>query len=334
MIVEGRVISQQKSLYGVDTARGVVEATVRGLLKRGNRQPIAGDLVDVEIIGENPGMRGIVRAVKPRKNLLRRPSIANVDQVLVIVTAREPRIEPEMIDRLLACVEALELTAWLLFNKTDLLSTAERQRQIETIALYESIGYGCIEVSAATGQGVDGILSLCRGSVVTLAGPSGVGKTSLLNRIFPSLNLPTGAVSQRTERGTHPPRQHPCSRWQPTRIWPIRPISRESNHPISTRVTWPCSSLRCVLAWEDVASTIAPTGTSRDALSATTSKRVRLRCGAMRATVRFLRRLTSALEGGRRPATSRSTSETRRQTRTPAGPRSVFHPPPKSLPAR
>jgi ribosome biogenesis GTPase / thiamine phosphate phosphatase len=203
MIVEGRVISQQKSLYGVDTARGVVEATVRGLLKRGNRQPIAGDLVDVEIIGENPGMRGIVRAVKPRKNLLRRPSIANVDQVLVIVTAREPRIEPEMIDRLLACVEALELTAWLLFNKTDLLSTAERQRQIETIALYESIGYGCIEVSAATGQGVDGILSLCRGSVVTLAGPSGVGKTSLLNRIFPSLNLPTGAVSQRTERGTH-----------------------------------------------------------------------------------------------------------------------------------
>jgi ribosome biogenesis GTPase / thiamine phosphate phosphatase len=203
VVVQGRVVTQQKSLYGIDTALGPVEAALRGVLKRGRKQPVAGDLVEVEITDERPYLRGLVRATRPRRNLLHRPSIANVDQILLVVTLKEPAVGPEIIDRLLVCVEALDLTARILFNKTDLLSPSEHRQQEQVTGLYERVGYHCLEVSAVTGKGVELIPSLCSGTVATLAGPSGVGKSSLLNRIIPDLDLPTSQVSRRTERGIH-----------------------------------------------------------------------------------------------------------------------------------
>lgn len=202
MPLRGRIIAQQKSLYLVDTDQGVVEARLRGTLKRKRDKPWVGDIVSLDLIDRAP-LRGIITETAARRNLLRRPTIANVDHVLFLVTLVEPKVELETIDRFLVCAEDLELEASLVFNKTDLLGESDVASLQKQIAVYRRAGYRCIAASAATGEGIDDVIDACRGKVSTLAGPSGVGKSTLLNRLAPGQELKTAEVSARTARGVH-----------------------------------------------------------------------------------------------------------------------------------
>ncbi|MBD3243557.1 MAG: ribosome small subunit-dependent GTPase A [Chitinivibrionales bacterium] len=202
MALRGRIVSQQKNLYLVDTEEGIVEARLRGTLKRKRDKPWVGDIVTLELIDRAP-LRGIIAETAERRNLLRRPTIANVDHVLFLVTLVEPKVEPETVDRFLVCAEELELESTLVFNKTDLLDSSEQASLEEYMAIYRRVGYRCIAASAALGDGIDAVVEACRGKVSTMAGPSGVGKSTLLNRLAPGRELKTAEVSARTARGVH-----------------------------------------------------------------------------------------------------------------------------------
>lgn len=202
MPLSGRIVSQQKNVYLVDTDRGTVEAALRGTLKRKRSKPCVGDVVAVEIIEDEP-LRGIINSVEPRRLLLRRPVIANVDHVLFLVSLLEPRVETETIDRFLVTAEDLELEATLVINKVDLLDDTGREELDVLTERYGRIGYRVLQVSAEEATGVDAVLDACRGKVSTMAGLSGVGKSTLLNLMLPDIDLRTAEVSARTSRGVH-----------------------------------------------------------------------------------------------------------------------------------
>ncbi len=202
MPLHGRIVAQQKNLYLVDTEQGIVEARLRGTLKRTRDKPWVGDIVSLDLIERSP-LRGIITETAKRRNLLRRPTIANVDHVLFLVTLAEPKVELETVDRFLVCAEDLGLEATLVFNKTDLLAPSDTALLDEHMSIYRRAGYRCIAASATLGDGTDTILDACRGKVSTLAGPSGVGKSTLLNRLAPGRELRTAEVSPRTARGVH-----------------------------------------------------------------------------------------------------------------------------------
>ncbi len=203
MELTGRIIEQHKSLYHVDTGERVVVAGLRGLLKRGHDKPCVGDRVAV--VAEEPPDDSVpvITALLPRRNRLLRPAIANVDQALLLATLREPVVERETIDRFLVQMDYLELPAVVLFNKTDLLDTQDTRRMEQAMRAYEAAGYPCVAFSARAAPLPEQLLGLCDGRVSTLAGASGVGKSTLLNALVPRLAQATAEVSPKTERGVH-----------------------------------------------------------------------------------------------------------------------------------
>ena len=128
---------------------------------------------------------------------------ANVDQAFLIVTVNYPETSTTFIDRFLASAEAYRVPVVLVFNKTDLLSDDERHYQQMMVSLYETVGYECREVSAATGDGIDGLKSLLQGKITLLSGNSGVGKSTLINRLVPGANLRTAEISDAHNTGMH-----------------------------------------------------------------------------------------------------------------------------------
>ena len=152
--------------------------------------------------------------IEPRKNyVIRRATnlskqshiiAANVDQCFLIVTLKNPETATTFIDRFLASAEAYRIPVVLVFNKTDLLcDEAERQQLDDTIALYQGLGYTCRAVSAETGEGVEALRQLLDGNITLLSGNSGVGKSTLINRLFPHLHLKTDDISDAYNTGRH-----------------------------------------------------------------------------------------------------------------------------------
>ena len=188
---------------------------MRGVLRlKGMRctNPVAvGDIVQVEDKG---GDAPFVGAIEPRKNyIIRRASnlskefqiiAANLDQAVLVATIIHPETSTTFIDRFLATAEAYQVPAVLAFNKVDLLITAEiHQYLAELKALYESIGYPVITMSAATGEGVQDLLKMLSGKISLLSGNSGVGKSSIINRLVPDANVRVGDVSHTHHKGMH-----------------------------------------------------------------------------------------------------------------------------------
>lgn len=201
MPLDGIVIEEHKSVYRVDTPDGIVECAPRGLVRNRTGKPVTGDHVTIEMLLNSPG-QGLITSVAKRKNLLKRPVLANVDQVLFILTLREPPIDYEAIDRFLFLAETLNLSPVLLLNKIDLLDESDAgEREMLLRDYRKNAGYGFIEVSAKNGLGFDDFESMCTGKVSCLAGASGVGKSSILNHLFPDLNRPTQELSTHVSRG-------------------------------------------------------------------------------------------------------------------------------------
>ena len=213
--MKGLVIKNTGSWYSVKTDTGkVVECKIKGNFRlKGIRStnPVAvGDNVEIALNSEGTAF---ITHIEERRNYIIRKSqnlskqshilAANVDQAFLIVTVNYPQTSTTFIDRFLASAEAYSVPVVLVFNKCDILSDDERHYQQSMIHLYETIGYECREVSAATGEGVNGLHELLKGKITLLSVNSGVGKSTLINKILPEANLRTAEISDAHNTGMH-----------------------------------------------------------------------------------------------------------------------------------
>ena len=189
----GRIIRSISGFYDVQTPKGVVTCRARGALRRGNASPLTGDTVEITAEGK----KGMVEKILPRKNRFVRPAVANVDALVVFAANVNPVTEPFLIDRVAAIAGDQEVAVYLCVNKCDL------DPAIDLVRIYSHAGIPVIRASAETGEGVEELRRLIRGKLVAFTGNSGVGKSSMLNRLCPELELPTGEVSEKLGRGRH-----------------------------------------------------------------------------------------------------------------------------------
>ena len=215
--MKGLVIKNTGSWYTVRTDDGqLLDCRIKGNFRiKGIRStnPVAvGDRVEVRM-PQADTEDGLITGIEDRKNYIIRKSInlskqshiiaANVDQALLIVTVANPETSTTFIDRFLASAEAYRVPVILVFNKTDLLDDDQRRYQQMMVQLYETIGYQCLQVSAATGEGFDQLTPLLEGTTTLLSGNSGVGKSTLINRLVPGANLRTADLSDAHNMGMH-----------------------------------------------------------------------------------------------------------------------------------
>lgn len=180
--------------YYVQTADGTVtECRARGRFRKEGVTPLVGD--DVAFARE--GQKGTVEEILPRRNSFIRPAVANLDLLVVFASEATPVTEPFLIDRICAIAGNQNVKVVICINKCDLESGEHLS------AIYEKAGYDTIRVSAETGQGVEQLQSLLSGKLSAFTGNSGVGKSSILNRLNAELNLPVGEVSEKLGRGRH-----------------------------------------------------------------------------------------------------------------------------------
>ncbi len=209
----GTVLLAQGGVYEIETPEGTVEASLRGRLKREERtgdKVVVGDVVDLGRGSGSGGEAWTIERVHDRRSVLARRApgkaprakviVANVDQVLIVFAAARPDPHLRMLDRFLVIAEAAELRPLIVVNKTDLEGEAAARA---LFAPYERAGYRVIYTAAKQNVGVDALRDAICGQVSALAGPSGVGKSSLLNVVQPGLGLRVSAVSEAVNKGRH-----------------------------------------------------------------------------------------------------------------------------------
>ncbi len=189
----GRIIRSISGFYEVQTSKGTVTCRARGNLRHERECPVTGDLVEITV---EKG-KGMVEKILPRRNCFVRPAVANVDALVVFAANANPVTEPFLIDRVAAIAGNQEVPVYLCVNKCD-LDPAQ-----DLVRIYSHAGFPVIRASAETGEGVENLRSMIRGKLVAFTGNSGVGKSSMLNRLCPELGLATGEVSEKLGRGRH-----------------------------------------------------------------------------------------------------------------------------------
>ncbi|MGN0714205.1 MAG: ribosome small subunit-dependent GTPase A [Anaerovoracaceae bacterium] len=182
--------------YYVLTDEGIIESKGRGIFKKDGITLAVGDVVELEKTEDG---KGIINSIHPRKNQFIRPPIVNVDTFLVVFAPARPKPNYMLIDKFMIMAEMNGIEPVLCLNKCDLVS-AEEIREIREI--YDGI-YPFLTISCKTGEGLAELEQLVSGKKAALAGPSGVGKSTILNHLHPEANMETGAVSQKTSRGRH-----------------------------------------------------------------------------------------------------------------------------------
>jgi ribosome biogenesis GTPase len=210
---EGIVISSTGSWYEVATEAGVLNCRIRGRLRlkgiRSTNPVVVGDRVIVEPDGESSVIVGII----PRRNyIIRRASnlskeshiiAANLDQALLIVTLHSPTTPREFVDRFLVTCEAYKVPVTIVLGKADILSAEHADEAEEFTAIYEDAGYRVMRLSSITGEGIEEIRAMLRDRTTLVAGNSGVGKSTLVGSIDPSLDIRTGEISESHHKGKH-----------------------------------------------------------------------------------------------------------------------------------
>ena len=189
----GRIIRSISGFYEVQTSKGTVTCRARGNLRHERECPVTGDLVEITV---EKG-KGMVEKILPRRNCFVRPAVANVDALVVFAASANPVTEPFLIDRVAAIAGNQEVPVYLCVNKCD-LDPAQ-----DLVRIYSHAGFPVIRASAETGEGVENLRNTIRGKLVAFTGNSGVGKSSMLNRLCPELGLATGEVSEKLGRGRH-----------------------------------------------------------------------------------------------------------------------------------
>ena len=196
----GKIIKGIAGFYYVnDGENRVYQCRAKGIFRNRKIKPLVGDNVEFSILDEEAG-EGNIDEILPRKNALVRPAAANVDQALVLFALIQPSPNLNLLDRFLVMMAMEKIPVVICFNKADLGDGAMEE---EYKKIYEGAGYEVHFISARTDLGMDQVRELLRGRTTVLAGPSGVGKSSLTNRIQPEASMETGGISRKIERGKH-----------------------------------------------------------------------------------------------------------------------------------
>ncbi len=195
----GKIIKGIGGFYYVAAEDGkLYECKARGVFRKEKMRPLVGDDCEIEILDAGACL-GNVEKVLPRRNALTRPAVANADQAIVIFAASHPEPGYGLIDRYLVRMSYVDMPVILLINKVD----ENRERAEELQAVYGKAGYTVVLTSARTGEGMEQVRQLLEGKTSVFSGPSGVGKSSVLNRLYPEMNAETGAISEKIGRGKH-----------------------------------------------------------------------------------------------------------------------------------
>ena len=189
----GRIVRSISGFYDVQTPEGLVTCRGRGSLRKQHESPLTGDMVEITV----EGGKGMVEKILPRRNRFIRPAVANVDALVVFAANVNPVTEPFLIDRVAAIAGDQEVAVYIVINKCDLDPAVDLAR------IYQNAGFPVIVASAETGEGVEELRKLILGKLTAFTGNTGVGKSSMLNRLCPELNLATGEVSEKLGRGRH-----------------------------------------------------------------------------------------------------------------------------------
>ena len=198
--MQGKIVKGISGFYYVHVVgSGIYECKAKGAFRNQNIKPLVGDDVTIAVIDEEK-KKGNIEQILPRKNELIRPAVANIDLALIIFAAAKPQPNFNLLDRFLIMMEYQKVPVVICFNKQDLVSEDELT---EIASAYERCGYTVMYTSASENQGVEELKSLLEGKTTAVAGPSGVGKSSLINRLQPNIQMETGSISKKIERGKH-----------------------------------------------------------------------------------------------------------------------------------
>ena len=198
--MQGKIVKGISGFYYVHVAgTGIYECKAKGVFRNKKIKPLVGDNVEIVVVDEEK-KKGNVEAILPRKNELIRPAVSNIDMALVIFAAAKPEPNFNLLDRFLCMMEYQNVPVTICFNKCDLV-TEEQKQELE--AIYKPAGYDIIFTSAKAGIHLEELKVLLKGKTTTVAGPSGVGKSSLINELQDSVYMETGSISEKIERGKH-----------------------------------------------------------------------------------------------------------------------------------
>ena len=198
-MLNGKIIKGIGGFYYVDTENGLYECRARGIFRKEKITPLVGDRVVISVVDEE-NKKGVVEEIDERDTELVRPPIANVDKALIVFAIKNPAPNLSLLDRFIVLAEKENLEIVIILTKAD-LDDGEELNKIKDI--YELSGYKVIPVSNKQKMNIDKVKEELKGNVVVFAGPSGVGKSSLLNEIDKNFELQTGEVSDKIKRGKH-----------------------------------------------------------------------------------------------------------------------------------
>lgn len=198
--MQGKIIKGIAGFYYVNVVEsGVYECKAKGVFRKEKIKPLVGDNVRIEILDEE-NKTGNIEEIFPRKNELIRPAVANIDQALVVFAVTKPTPHFNLLDRFLVMMERKEIPVVLCFNKKDIATSPEIA---ELEAIYEKCGYPIVFTSALEQENIEEIRRLLLKKTTAIAGPSGVGKSSLINLLQNQVQMETGTISRKIERGKH-----------------------------------------------------------------------------------------------------------------------------------
>lgn len=194
----GRIIKSLSGVYRVDVNGEMYDTKPRGLFRKNKFSPIVGDVVDFEV--ENI-TEGYIHRVHERKNELKRPPVSNVDHLVLVMSAVEPEFSTQLLDRFLVIAHSYHMRPRILVTKRDITSPSIENKILQTLKVYENMGYHTQFISVE--DHINEVFMQWGEGLVVLSGQSGVGKSTLLNRYFPELNIETQHISRALNRGRH-----------------------------------------------------------------------------------------------------------------------------------
>lgn len=198
--MQGKIIKGIAGFYYVDVVgSGIYECKAKGIFRKEKKKPLVGDNVEITVLDEETGEGNLVQ-ILPRKNELIRPAVANIDQALVIFAMEDPKPNYMLLDRFLVMMELQNVPVTICMNKKD-LGTEEDIRQFQEA--YGGAGYEICCISAQQEDGIEDVRRILKGKTTAVAGPSGVGKSTITNHVQGSVSMETGEISKKLGRGRH-----------------------------------------------------------------------------------------------------------------------------------
>lgn len=193
----GKIIENISNLYKVEANGEIYEATARGKFKNENQTPVVGDNVEIDITDKEKHI-AVIEKIIPRKVYIKRPKLANITQIVFVLSSKHPKPDLLMLDKQLAFAEFLGIKSVIVLNKIDL----DQKEEVKKIkAIYEKIGYPVIETTAKEKKGIEALIKILKNNINAFSGNSGVGKSTLINGIFDREITQEGEISKRNKRG-------------------------------------------------------------------------------------------------------------------------------------